>query len=63
LRILPQEPYMSQGRASPQKLCCTSVALSKLGRVLKEQPFIGAFAYGFNETGVNAKPISKVGYF
>jgi hypothetical protein len=33
--------------------------LSKVGRVLKEQPFIVAFAYGFNETGANAKPISK----
>jgi hypothetical protein len=35
-------------------------ALSKVGRVLKEQPFIAAFAYGFNETGANAKPISEV---
>jgi hypothetical protein len=34
-------------------------ALSKVGRVLKEQPFIAAFAYGFKKTGANAKPISK----
>ncbi|SLM19121.1 hypothetical protein SPIRO4BDMA_50636 [uncultured spirochete] len=27
---------------------------------MKEQPFIAAFVYGFNETGTNAKPISKV---
>jgi hypothetical protein len=26
----------------------------------ERQPFIAAFAYGFNETGTNAKPISKV---
>ncbi|SLM20014.1 hypothetical protein SPIRO4BDMA_80121 [uncultured spirochete] len=36
-----------------------SEVLSKVGRVLKEPPFIAAFAYGFNETRANAKPISE----
>ncbi|SLM18836.1 hypothetical protein SPIRO4BDMA_50351 [uncultured spirochete] len=45
-------------RPGPDEFFADEV-LSKVGRVLKERPSIAAFAYGFNETGANAKSISE----